>query len=290
MGKLASKILRHLAAMTAVVLVGGLLSATLLRLAPGFDVDEEQLDSHLSSESIQALRQARAGDRNIGRFYLHYLGRACRGDLGQSRTLNRPVRELLAERLPVTVRLVGAGLLAGWLCAVLLAVGATMARRAACNLAATVLGGIFLSLPAAVLALLFVFARAPAYLVIALVVFPKVFSYTRNLLAKSYGLPHLVTAYAKGLGPLRVLVWHVLPVAGTQLLAVAGISVSIALGAAIPVEALCGVAGIGQLAWQAALGRDLPLLVNLTVLVTVITLAANWGSELAGQGFRTSAA
>jgi peptide/nickel transport system permease protein len=281
------KVIWHVAAMAAVVLVGGLLSATLVRLAPGFDVDEQQLDARLSAESVEALRQVRAGDRNITHFYFHYLQRALRGNLGQSRTLNRPVRELLAERLPVTARMAGAGLVAGWLCAVLLAVGATMARRAACDLAATLLGGIFLSLPAAVLALLFVFIDAPAFLVIALAVFPKVFSYTRNLLAKSYSLPHLVTAYAKGLGPVRILLWHVLPVAGTQLLAVAGISVSIALGAAIPVEALCGVAGIGQLAWQAALGRDLPLLVNLTVLVTVITLAANWGSDLAGQSFRT---
>ncbi|MGC2324642.1 MAG: ABC transporter permease [Terriglobales bacterium] len=284
------KVIWHVAAMAAVVLVGGLLSATLVRLAPGFDVDEQQLDARLNVQSVEAMRQARAGDRNVLRFYFHYLGRALRGDLGQSRTLNRPVRELLAERLPVTARMAGAGLLAGWLCAVLLAVGATMARRAACDLAATLLGGIFLSLPAAVLALLFVFLSAPAFLVIALAVFPKVFSYTRNLLAKSYGLPHLVTAYAKGLSPLRILLWHVLPVAGTQLLAVAGISVSIALGAAIPVEALCGVPGIGQLAWQAALGRDLPLLVNLTVLVTVITLAANWGSELAGQSFRAAEA
>ena len=66
------------------------------------------------------------------------------------------------------------------------------------------------------------------------------------------------------------------------MLAVAGISVSIALGAAIPVEALCGIAGIGQLAWQAALGRDLPLLLNLTLLVTLATLVANWGAEMAG--------
>ena len=283
-------IVRRVAAMAAVVLLGGLLSATLVRLAPGFDVDEQQLDSRLSAQSVEALRQARAGDRHLVRFYFHYLGRALRGDLGQSRTLNRPVRELLAERLPVTARLAGAGLVVGWLCAVLLALSATMARRPLCDLAATLLGGIFLSLPAAVLALLFVFASAPAFLVIALVVFPKVFSYTRNLLTKSYGMPHLVTAYAKGLGPVRILLWHVLPVVGAQLLAVAGISVSVALGAAIPVEALCGIAGIGQLAWQAALGRDLPLLVNLTMLVTVITLAANWGSEFVGQSFQRSEA
>ena len=283
-------IVRRLAVLAALVLAGGLLSATLVRWAPGFDVDEQQLDSRLSAESVEALRQARARDRHLAGFYLHYLGRAVRGDLGQSRTLNRPVRELLAERLPVTGRLAGGGLVAGWLCAVLLALAATMARKPVCDLAATLLSAIFLSLPAAVLALLFVFAGAPANLVIALVVFPKVFSYTRNLLAKSYGMPHLVTAYAKGVGPLRILLWHVLPLAGAQLLALAGISVSVALGAAIPVEALCGIAGIGQLAWQAALGRDLPLLVNLTMLVTVVTLAANWGSEIAGQSFRTNAA
>lgn len=276
--------------MLAIILVGGLLSATLVRLAPGFDVDEEQLDSRLSGESVAALRQARARDRNIARFYLHYLGRALRGDLGESRTLNRPVRELLAQRLPVTARVAGLGLLAGWFCAVVVALVATMARRVTLDLVATLLAAVFLSLPAAVLALLFVFANAPACMVIALVVFPKVFSYARNLLAKSYDSPHLITAYAKGVGPLRILLWHVLPVTGSQLLAVAGISVSIALGAAVPVESLCGIAGIGQLAWQAALGRDLPLLVNLTVLVTVITLATNWGSEIAGQRLRMGAA
>ena len=70
------------------------------------------------------------------------------------------------------------------------------------------------------------------------------------------------------------------------MLALAGVSVSMALGAAIPVEALCGISGIGQLAWQAALGRDLSLLVTVTVLVTVVTLAANTGSDLAMDIFR----
>jgi len=72
----------------------------------------------------------------------------------------------------------------------------------------------------------------------------------------------------------------VLPVAGPQMIALAGITVSIALGASIPVEALCGLPGIGQLAWQAALSRDLPLLVNLTLLVTLVTLLANSGADV----------
>jgi peptide/nickel transport system permease protein len=69
-------------------------------------------------------------------------------------------------------------------------------------------------------------------------------------------------------------------------LALAGVSVSIALGAAIPIEALCGLAGIGDLAWQAALGRDLPLLVNITVLVTLVTMLSNWGADVIGHALR----
>lgn len=280
------KLARHLLAIAATALLGGFLAATMVRLAPGFDVDERQLDSRLSTESVQAIRAERAADRNITQFYVTYLKNALRGDLGESRTLQRPVRELLRERLPVTFRLAGLGLALGWALALCLAMVAAASRVAALDVMATMLGGAFLSVPAAVLALLFVFADAPAYSAIALIVFPKVFSYTRNLLLESYQMPHIITARAKGIGPLRVLLWHVLPVSGAQLLALAGVSVSIALGAAIPVEALCGVPGIGQLAWQAALGRDLPLLVTLTALVTLATLAANSASDIAGQAIR----
>ena len=64
------------------------------------------------------------------------------------------------------------------------------------------------------------------------------------------------------------------------MIALAGITVSIAIGATIPVEALCGLPGIGQLAWQAALSRDLPLLVNLTMIVTLVTLLANSAADV----------
>jgi peptide/nickel transport system permease protein len=93
-------------------------------------------------------------------------------------------------------------------------------------------------------------------------------------------MPHITAARARGLSETRILACHVLPIAAPQMIALAGITVSIALGAAIPVEALCGLPGIGQLAWQAALSRDLPLLVNLTVMVTLVTLLANSGADV----------
>jgi len=281
---------RHVLRIALTLLIGGLLAATLIRFAPGFDTDEQQMDTSLSSQSIDALRQQRARQKNIFKFYATFLSSAVRGDFGQSQTLNRPVRELVAERLPVTLKLMASGLLVGWSLAMVFAVTATMARMAAWDMATTALAGLFLCIPSAVLALLFVFLRVPGFIALGLMVFANVFRYWRNLLDKSFAMPHIITARAKGLGTFRILWWHVLPVTGAQLLAVAGVSVSVALGASIPVEALCGIPGIGQLAWQAALGRDLSLLVTLTLLVTVVTLLANTTSDLLGQAFSTQRA
>ena len=277
---LGRKIARHGLTLVATTLLGGFLSATLIRLAPGFDADEAALDPHLSSQSIQALRQARTEQHNIVRFYLHSVQRALHGDLGTSISLKQPVRTLLHDRVPLTLRLVGLGLVMGWAAVLALALTTAWLRVTAYELLATVLTGLLLCVPAAVLALLSVLWNLPGALAIALIIFPRDYRYARNLLDKAYLLPHIVTARAKGLSELRILFWHVVPMVGPQLLALAGVSVSLAIGAAIPVEALCGLAGIGQLAWQAALARDLPLLMNVTVLVTLVTLLANSGADV----------
>lgn len=283
---LRRKIARHGLTIIATVLLGGFLAAALVRLAPGFDVDEAQLDPHLNAESVQALRTARLEQHNIFRFYLHSLQRAVRGDLGISLSLGQPVSVLLRQRTPLTLRLVAVGLSLSWAVAMALALSAAWLRWSAYDTFTTLMSGTFLCIPAAVLALLSVLWNVPAALAIGLIVFPRVYRYARNLLAKAYALPHIVTARAKGLSELRILFWHVVPVAGPQLLAVAGVSVSIAIGAAIPVEALCGLAGVGQLAWQAALARDLPLLTNLTILVTLVTLLANSAADVMGHMLR----
>jgi peptide/nickel transport system permease protein len=282
--------LRRLALLIATLLLGGLLGATLVRFAPGYGLSTEQLDPRLSSESVRALREAQTGERNVIVFYARFLAHLLKGDLGFSQTLNRPVTELLRDRAPVTIAAIVWGMVLGWLLGFSLAATAWLFRSRAYDLLATIAGGIFLCLPTAALALLFLLLGAPGRLAVALVVFPTVFRYVRNLLEKSGDLPHIITARAKGLGPARVLFWHVLPPAAPELFALLGVSVSIALGAAIPIEAIADIPGVGQLAWQAALGRDLPLLVNLTLIVTAVTLVANWTGEVFAQAFRSTPA
>ena len=263
-----------------VLALGGFLGATLVRLAPGFGVDEEELDSRLNQESMQALRQSNAEEASVTSFYLNYWGRLLRGDLGVSRTLHQPVRQLLAERFPETLESVGLGLVLGWVAGLALAMAAVMSRTGFVDIAGGLLASVLLSIPAAVLALLFVLAQAPGRLAIGVIVFPKIFHFARGVLARTAAMPHVLAARARGVSGPRILWRHILPVAGPQLLALGGVSINLAFAAAIPVEALCDLPGIGQLAWQAAMGRDLALLVTLTTIVALITLMANSAADL----------
>jgi peptide/nickel transport system permease protein len=281
---LLRKAISSLLTLIVVVMLGGFLGTLLIRFAPGYEVDEHQLDATLSEESRQQLSELRRAQPNAFLFYARFLAGAVQGDLGTSRSLQRPVGELIGERLPATLALAGWGLAGGWALGLVLAVPAGASWRRAWTVAGwpgALLSGALLCVPSSILALSFLYAESPAALAAALVVFPRVFRYVRNLLVETARAPHVLAAQAKGLRGWRILVWHVLPPASPQLLAVLGVSVSVALGASIPIEVVCDVQGIGKLAWQAAMARDLPLLVTLTMLVTAFTLAANHLSELA---------
>src|SRR3984957_11214722 len=255
---LAKRVARHGLTLIATALLGGLLAAALVRVASGFDADGQTLGPPLNGESVQTMPHTRLDQRDIFRFYFHSLQRAAHGDLGTSLSLGQPVITLLRERVPLTLRLVGVGLLLSWAAAMALALSAAWLRVSAYDALTTVISGTFLCIPAAVLALLSVLWNVPGALAVGLIVFPSVYRYARNLLGKAYALPYIVMARAKGLSESRILFWHVLPVAGPQLLAVAGVSVSMAVGAAIPVEALCGLAGGGEPAGGGGLGPRTP--------------------------------
>jgi peptide/nickel transport system permease protein len=274
----------------AIMLVASFAGALLLRAAPGFSSDERELNAGLSSQSIQAIRQEHLAQSNIPRFYAHYLSSLVRGDLGSSLSLNQPVRDLLRERLPITLRALGLSLLLAWILGLGLAITSQLFHSRFLNVVTEGLSGVFISTPAAALALIFVLLRLPPFWAAALLVFPKIYRYAANLLQQSYELPHVLTAHAKGACRARILFWHVAPSTLPQLIALLGVSISIAIGVLLPIEVVCDVPGIGQLAWHAAQSRDLPLLVNLTVLVTFLTVVATTLSGGARRSFIGSAA
>ena len=283
--KLFRSLLRRLLILICLGLGGALLSATLVRFAPGFGVEERELDPRWSAQSVEALRQKQALQDGLALYYFHYLSALAHGDFGESDSLKRPVRELLRQRLPVTGNSVVRGLGIAWLAAALLASLGLASRGWLYEASGTALSSLLLSLPSAVVAMLAVHLRTPVFCAISVVVFPRLHRYIRSLLVRSYDQPHVLAARARGLGSAVIFLWHVLPIAAPPLLALLGVSFAIAFGAAIPIEALCDSPGLGQLAWQAALSRDLPLIVNVTLVVCLVMLAANALADLAGRAF-----
>ena len=275
--------LRRLLFLICLALGGALISATLVRFAPGNGASERELDPRWRADSVEALRQKQALHQGLPSFYVHYLSALAHGDLGDSDSLKRPVSELLRQRLPVTGNSVVRGLSVAWLAAALLASLGVASRGWFFEASSTAFNSFLLSLPSAVVAMLAVQLRTPVYCAIAVVVFPRLYSYIRNLLVRSYDQPDVLAARARGLGSRTIFFSHVLPPAAPPLLALLGVSFAISFGAAIPIEALCDSPGLGQLAWHAALSRDLPLIVNVTLVVALVMLAANSLADLAGR-------
>lgn len=272
------------------VTAAGFCAATLVRLAPGFGVDERELDTRFGETARQAIQRQSGADRNISQFYGKYLARLMRGDLGNSNAFQRPVGELLTERLPVTVDAVARALVCAWTLGLGLAMWLTAARVPVVSVSATAASALLLCVPAPVLGLLFLLAARtggdPAWPVagaVSLAIFPRVFRYGRGILGGVASAPHVLMARARGVSPARVLAAHILAPAAPSLLAVLGTSVSIAFAAAIPIEVVCDYPGLGQLAWKAALQRDMPLLVGITLIASVIVTAANSLASIAGD-------
>ena len=272
------------------MLLASLAGATLIRVAPGFASDEQELNPGLSTASVEAIRQARLADGDIPHFYAHYLKSLLHGDLGTSTALNQPVRDLLRERLPLTLKNLAVSLLLGWAMGLMLAVVSYLSGLRMLQFAADGLGGSLISTPAAVMALIFLMLRWPPVVAAGILILPKIYRYCQNLIEESSRMPHVFAARARGAGRLRVLAMHMGPIALPQLLALAGVSVSIGLGVLLPIEVICDEAGIGQLAWTAALSRDLPLLVNLTLVVSFMTICSTMFSDAVRRGFTREAA
>ncbi len=238
---------RRLARFVAVLLIGGMLGAALVRVAPGFGTDERMLDTRLSNASIQAIARERDAGRNILSYYVQYLGRLAKGDLGESVSLGRPVRELLAERASVSVRSVGAGLAWAWLASLGLVLLLEWLSCRPLETAMSLSAGALLCVPAALLAIGCFYFSGPPALAIAAILSPRIFRYAQSLVRRAAGAPHVFAAHAYGECRRRILWLHVLAPVVPELAALAGVSVSMAVGAAIPVEALCDSPGVGQL-------------------------------------------
>lgn len=247
-------------------------------------------------ETLEQIRANLGLDRPVLVQYWRFLGRLLRGDLGDSFISGTPVTALIAERLPTTLWLVlGAGVLcfAG---GVGLGVLSAARARTLWDRAATVFVLAGLSTPSFVLALalLHVFATGlPLFeagpplqehflrrmvLPWAALAFLMLASYTRltrGAMLDVLGEDYVRTARAKGLPERRVVLRHGLRPAVTPAVTQFGVDLGALVGSTIVTEKVFGLQGVGQLVYQSIADGDTPVIIGVTLTVTLFVIAAN---------------
>jgi peptide/nickel transport system permease protein len=267
------------AAITFLVLAG---STLLVRLAPGYLSDAREMDSRFAGAARAELSVEAARSRSVFQILAAEFDGWRRGDGGISRQFGVPVLELVRPRLAVTALLLFKGLALGWLLAVSAALISSAAGRAALIWQAP--ATILLAVPTAAMATLCLLADCGGpVLVMALLLAARDFKFLHQALRKARLDPSVLHARAQGIAMGRVLWAHILPALAPQLSALASLSIVTALSAIVPVEVIFSVPGLGQLAWSAAMNRDLPVLLAITGIMALAVTASGMARSRASE-------
>jgi peptide/nickel transport system permease protein len=266
--KALSGLFRSLARALALVLLVMIGSTLLVRLAPGYLSDAREMDARYGNTVRAELAQEGARSRSLPEMLAREAGGWLHGDAGVSRQFGVPVRELIRPRLAVTGGLLVRSLLLGWGLALAASLVAGTRRKAGMVWQAP--ATLLLAIPTAAMATLCLLVGSGGpVLVMALLVAARDFKFLCRILRQAWLEPHLLQARAQGIRTPRLLAVHVAPAIAAQLGALAGLSLVTALSALVPVEVLFDVPGLGQLAWNAAMNRDLPVLLAVTLLMAL---------------------
>jgi len=259
----------------------------LVHLVPG-DPVAALLGEGARPSDQAALRRALGLDRPLCEQYLGYLGDLARLDLGQSFQYQRPVSDLLAERLPATVQLAAAALALALALAIPLGVLAAHHRGRALDTWAMGFSLLGAAIPNFWLGplLILVFSLHLGWTPVsgreglASLVLPAITLGTgltailarmvRSGVLEVLSEEYIRTARAKGLTPRAVLLRHALPNAWLPVLTLIGLQLGGLLGGAVITETLFAWPGVGSMLIEAIQNRDYPV---VQAGVLVISLA-----------------
>jgi peptide/nickel transport system permease protein len=277
----------------AVAVLFGVVSVTFTLLHLAGDPLAGLIPPGASPEVENQIRTAYGLDRPLPEQYLDFIGRAMRGDFGDSWRQERSALGVVLERLPATLTLTAVASALAVATGSVLGVAAAARPRSSWDIVARLTALLGQAVPAfwlgTVLILLFAVdlkwlpssgLEGPGGVVlpaIALAAFPAA-TLTRLLRAsmiETLGTDYIRTARAKGLSRSRILVGHALRNAALPALAFTGLQIGFLLGGAVIVEGVFAYPGIGGLALDAVATRDIPLVEAFVWVVAVMILTVN---------------
>ncbi len=244
-------------------------------------------------EVREQIRHQLGLDRPLPEQYASYLGRLVQGDLGKSYARKSDVGALIASRLPPTLLLMLAAIVAELLIGLPAGIYAASRRGRLGDKIAMALSFASVSTPHFVLGLtlLYLFAYLLSWLPLggygsfSHLILPALTLglagggwYSRMMRSSMIEVlrnDYIRTARAKGMPEWRVIVKHGLRNAFLPIIAMIGLDVGIFMSGVVVVENVFGWPGIGQLMWQAIQSLDIPIIMGVTTVAACFIVLGN---------------
>ena len=252
-----------------------------------------------SREEMDRFRHQMGLDRPVPVQYIDFLGRALRGDFGESFRHHEPAMGLVLERIPATLRLSAVAVAFALVISMPLGVLAALNHRRPLDAVCRAMALLGQSVPSFWLAivLILVFAVYLHWLpssgadgwqslllpgmTLGAASAASLARLLRSSLLDVLTQDYIRTAYAKGLSRRAMVVHHALRNAALPVLSYLALQVVFILSNAVVVESICAYPGMGRLAVEAIASRDVPVIQSFVTLAAVIVVFVNIGVDLA---------
>lgn len=283
---------------------------TILALAPGDPLGEFATNPAITPEVRENLRKSFGLDRPIYIRYAKWAIAFFTGDMGYSFTSRSPVLDLILQRLPTTLWVVGSAYVFGVVVAFPLGILSALKRYSIIDQIATTFAFFWFSLPTFFTGLLFIIIFS-----VQLNWFPFIYNSTlrvtdwnsfiaqiqqsimpvcvlglyqsailmrfiRASMLEQLSQQYVRTAYAKGLSKLTVILRHVLRNALIPVVTLVALDVPRVFAGALVTEQVFRVPGIGALLIESIYRNDTPVVMAIAFIYAILIVLFNLIADL----------
>ncbi|MEI8264335.1 MAG: ABC transporter permease [Betaproteobacteria bacterium] len=283
---------------------------TVLALAPGDPFEELANNPNVPAEVRMQLRAQFGLDDPVWQRYIHWLGSMLRGDWGFSFVSRINVDQLILQRLPTTIIVIGLSQLLAILVALPVGVLSAVKPYSWFDRIASTIAFIGFSLPTFFTGIIFilVFSIYLGWLpfvyrtdiaatgwqflwehfkqsimpitVLGLFQAASMMRYVRSAVLDVVRLDYVTTARSKGLSERKVILKHVVRNALIPVVTLVALQMPAVFGGAIVTEQIFRIPGIGSLLIDAILRNDTPVIMAVTFVFSCLVIFFNLVADL----------
>lgn len=283
---------------------------TILTLAPGDPLGEFASNPAITAEVRENIRRSLGLDRPAYIRYFKWFGSFITGDMGYSFNSRSPVAELLWQRLPTTLWVVGSAYILGLLIAIPLGIISAVKRYSTTDQLITTIAFLGFSIPPFFTGLLFIIVFS-----VRLGWFPFIFNSTlqvtdwqsfiaqlrqsimpisvlalyhaailmrfiRSAILDELKQEYVTTALSKGLSNFAVIKNHILRNAAIPVVTLIALDIPAIFTGALVTEQVFRVPGIGALLIESIYRSDTPVVMAITFIYAILIVLFNLIADL----------